>query len=200
MLHQSILTHQFLHFFSTQTAEYSYRTAVRELLPQLCYLDNFKVEERHPSSVMGEDWIILQNAIKDNKSSGTAAEEGLCFNCGLGSLMHTCPGITGCSFFFCRRKHRCLLSWQQSIISWSFFQLFFCFQPSFSWFKTNLRLHSQVNCQTFTPCWTKTCFCTPTSERLCIGKQHPDTWLGTAETAFTFVCCSKGKLLVVFHD
>lgn len=33
---------------------------------------------------MGEDWIILQNAIKDNKSSGTAAEEGLCFKCGPG--------------------------------------------------------------------------------------------------------------------
>lgn len=99
MLRQSILTHQFFQLFSTQTAEYSYRAAVRELLPQLCYLDNLRVEERHPSSVMGEDWIILQNAIKDNKSSGTATEEGLCFKCGLGSLMHTCPGITGCSFF-----------------------------------------------------------------------------------------------------
>lgn len=104
MLHQSILTHRSFPFFSTQMAEYSYRAAVRELLPQLCYLDNLRVEERHSSSVMGEDWIILQNAIKDSKSSRTAAEEGLCFKCGLGSLVQTCLGITGCSFFFFLQK------------------------------------------------------------------------------------------------
>lgn len=89
MPHQSTLIHQSSQFFSTQTAEYSYRAAVRELVPQLCYLDNLRVEECHSSSIMGEDWIILQNVIKDSKTSRTAAEEGLCFKCGLGSLMHT---------------------------------------------------------------------------------------------------------------
>lgn len=81
MLHQPTITISFLQFFSTQTAEYSYRAAVRELVPQLCYLDNLRVEERYSSSIMGEDWIILQNAIKDSK--------GLFFKCGLGSLLHT---------------------------------------------------------------------------------------------------------------
>lgn len=72
-----------------QTAEYSYRAAVRELVPHLCYLDNLRVEERQTSSIMGEDWIILQNAIKDSKLSKAAAEEGFCFKCGLESLMQT---------------------------------------------------------------------------------------------------------------
>ncbi|TWW75604.1 Leucine-rich repeat-containing protein 56 [Takifugu flavidus] len=62
-------------FFSTQTAGYSYRAAVRELVPQLCYLDNLSLEEseRHSSSTMGEDWVVLQTAIKDSKFLRAAA-------------------------------------------------------------------------------------------------------------------------------
>ncbi|KAJ0029661.1 hypothetical protein NQD34_004658 [Periophthalmus magnuspinnatus] len=50
-----------------QTADYSYPAAVRELIPQLRYLDNVKVEEEglSCSRTMGEDWEILQNSIKD---------------------------------------------------------------------------------------------------------------------------------------
>ncbi|TNN00557.1 hypothetical protein fugu_011803 [Takifugu bimaculatus] len=60
---------------ATQTAGYSYRAAVRELVPQLCYLDNLSLEEseRHSSSTMGEDWVVLQTAIKDSKFLRAAA-------------------------------------------------------------------------------------------------------------------------------
>ncbi|XP_030587977.1 leucine-rich repeat-containing protein 56 isoform X2 [Archocentrus centrarchus] len=53
-----------------QTTEYSYREAVRELLPQLRYLDDVKVEEDRLSccSTMGEDWDILKNSIRDSNS------------------------------------------------------------------------------------------------------------------------------------
>lgn len=65
---------------STQTQDYSYRAAVRELVPQLRYLDNFRVEEdgRSCSSTMGEDWAILQNSIRDCNSSQAATEDGVC--------------------------------------------------------------------------------------------------------------------------
>ncbi|XP_041795773.1 leucine-rich repeat-containing protein 56 [Chelmon rostratus] len=60
-----------------QTADYSYRAAVRDLVPQLHYLDDLKVEEdgRSSSSTMGEDWAILRNAIRDCNSSQGAAED-----------------------------------------------------------------------------------------------------------------------------
>lgn len=88
MHHQATLTHQSFQFFSTQTAGYSYRAVVRELVPQLCYLDNLSLEEseRHSSSTMGEDWVVLQTAIKDSKFSKAAAEGGLCFTHVLGSF------------------------------------------------------------------------------------------------------------------
>lgn len=51
----------------TQMSGYSYRTAVRELVPQLRYLDDVKVEEDRltRSVVMGENWDILSNLIKE---------------------------------------------------------------------------------------------------------------------------------------
>ncbi|XP_072291730.1 leucine-rich repeat-containing protein 56 [Eucyclogobius newberryi] len=54
-----------------QTDDYSYRAAVRELVPQLRYLDNLRVEEEglSCSRTMGEDWETLQNSIKDASST-----------------------------------------------------------------------------------------------------------------------------------
>ncbi|XP_028306259.1 leucine-rich repeat-containing protein 56 isoform X2 [Gouania willdenowi] len=63
---------------STQVEDYSYRAAVRELIPQLRYLDDVKVEEDGQSdcSTMGKDWEILQNSIKDcNTTTHAACEE-----------------------------------------------------------------------------------------------------------------------------
>ncbi|KAM3609689.1 uncharacterized protein V6R79_018613 [Siganus canaliculatus] len=59
-----------------QTTDYSYRAAVRELVPQLRYLDDLRVETdgRNCSSTVGEDWTILRNSIRDCSSSQTAAE------------------------------------------------------------------------------------------------------------------------------
>lgn len=88
MHHHATLTHQSFQFFSTQTSGYSFRAVVRELVPQLCYLDNLSLEEseRHSSSTMGEDWVVLQTAIKDSKFSRAAAEGGLCFTRVVGSF------------------------------------------------------------------------------------------------------------------
>ncbi|XP_067355958.1 leucine-rich repeat-containing protein 56 isoform X2 [Channa argus] len=61
---------------ATQTADYCYRALVRELVPQLRYLDDVRVEEDRvsSSSIMGEDWAILQNAIRDCNFSLDATE------------------------------------------------------------------------------------------------------------------------------
>ncbi|XP_068168253.1 leucine-rich repeat-containing protein 56 [Antennarius striatus] len=60
----------------TQVADYNYRAAVRELVPQLCFLDNLRVDEDgfSFSSAMREDLDILCNSIRDC-SSGQAAPE-----------------------------------------------------------------------------------------------------------------------------
>ncbi|XP_045894664.1 leucine-rich repeat-containing protein 56 isoform X1 [Micropterus dolomieu] len=60
-----------------QMADYSYRAAVRELVPQLCYLDDVRVEEDRLScsSTMGEDWAILRNSIRDGNTSQAATED-----------------------------------------------------------------------------------------------------------------------------
>ncbi|KAG7522822.1 hypothetical protein JOB18_031460 [Solea senegalensis] len=59
-----------------KTADYRYRAAVRELLPQLHYLDNVRVEEDglSCSSAMGEEWAILRDVIRDRSSSQSATE------------------------------------------------------------------------------------------------------------------------------
>ncbi|XP_036962311.1 leucine-rich repeat-containing protein 56 isoform X1 [Acanthopagrus latus] len=60
-----------------QTADYGYRAAVRELVPQLCYLDDLRVEEdgRSSSTTMGEDWAILRNYIRDSTQKAAEDEE-----------------------------------------------------------------------------------------------------------------------------
>ncbi|XP_033941497.1 leucine-rich repeat-containing protein 56 [Pseudochaenichthys georgianus] len=60
-----------------QTADYSYRAAVRELIPQLRYLDDVRVEEDglSCSSTMGEDWAILRNSIRDCNSPRAATDD-----------------------------------------------------------------------------------------------------------------------------
>ncbi|XP_061578554.1 leucine-rich repeat-containing protein 56 [Cololabis saira] len=61
---------------STQMTDYSYRAAVREMVPQLRYLDDVKVEEDRLRcySIKGEDWDILRNSIKEFNSSKAAVE------------------------------------------------------------------------------------------------------------------------------
>uniref|UniRef100_A0A665URA0 Leucine rich repeat containing 56 n=2 Tax=Echeneis naucrates TaxID=173247 RepID=A0A665URA0_ECHNA len=60
-----------------QSADYSYRATVRELVPQLCYLDDVRVEEDRLScnSTMGEDWAMLRNSIRDRNPSHSATED-----------------------------------------------------------------------------------------------------------------------------
>lgn len=52
---------------------------MRELVPQLRYLDDLRVEEDGLSShsTMGEDWAILRDCIRDGSSSQAAAEYGV---------------------------------------------------------------------------------------------------------------------------
>ncbi|KAL0968400.1 hypothetical protein UPYG_G00266360 [Umbra pygmaea] len=57
---------------------YCYRSAVRELVPHLCYLDDMCAkDEAGPScsSSIGEDWALLRQSIKDCSSAETAEEE-----------------------------------------------------------------------------------------------------------------------------
>nr|XP_046250874.1 leucine-rich repeat-containing protein 56 [Scatophagus argus] len=56
---------------------YRYQAAVRELVPQLCYLDNLRVEEDgcSCSSTLGDDWAILRNSIRDRNSCQAATEK-----------------------------------------------------------------------------------------------------------------------------
>ncbi|XP_053742147.1 leucine-rich repeat-containing protein 56 [Synchiropus splendidus] len=51
---------------AAQMGDYNYRAAVRELIPQLCYLDNVRVgdEVQGSSSTMGEDWVVLRDSIR----------------------------------------------------------------------------------------------------------------------------------------
>ncbi|XP_072241642.1 leucine-rich repeat-containing protein 56 [Leuresthes tenuis] len=62
---------------ATRLEDYNYREAVRELVPQLRYLDDGKVEEdRLPCcSTIGEDWDILRNSIKESSSSKAASRD-----------------------------------------------------------------------------------------------------------------------------
>nr|XP_054589203.1 leucine-rich repeat-containing protein 56 isoform X2 [Nothobranchius furzeri] len=56
---------------SSEVEDYSYRSAVRELVPQLRYLDDVRVEEDKLTccSMTGEDWDILRNSIRECNSS-----------------------------------------------------------------------------------------------------------------------------------
>ncbi|XP_018519298.1 leucine-rich repeat-containing protein 56 isoform X2 [Lates calcarifer] len=62
---------------ATQTTDYRYRAAVRELVPQLRYLDDVSVEEDglSCSSTMGEVWAVLRNSIRNCSSSQSATED-----------------------------------------------------------------------------------------------------------------------------
>ncbi|CAL8359682.1 unnamed protein product [Lota lota] len=68
------------HPTASQGSEYSYRVAVRELVPQLRYLDDVRVEEAGPgsiSSTMGEEWAVVRDAIRDRNSTQSAAQDGV---------------------------------------------------------------------------------------------------------------------------
>ncbi|XP_068595951.1 leucine-rich repeat-containing protein 56 [Brachionichthys hirsutus] len=56
-----------------QAADYRYRAAVRELVPQLHYLDNLRVDEDGLicNSAVGEDFDILRDSIRDCNSAGS---------------------------------------------------------------------------------------------------------------------------------
>ncbi|KAM3869987.1 leucine-rich repeat-containing protein 56 [Diretmus argenteus] len=60
-----------------QAVEYNYRAAVRELVPQLRYLDDVRAEEEGPScsSTMGEYWTVLRNSIRDCNYTQAATED-----------------------------------------------------------------------------------------------------------------------------
>ncbi|XP_041652545.1 leucine-rich repeat-containing protein 56 [Cheilinus undulatus] len=76
-----------------QTADYSYRSVVRELIPQLRYLDNIRVEEEGRSccGTMGEEWSILRNSIRDFNSPQAADDGATAGSAG----SHRRPGSAG---------------------------------------------------------------------------------------------------------
>ncbi|XP_077424152.1 leucine-rich repeat-containing protein 56 [Vanacampus margaritifer] len=58
---------------TTTQIDYNYWDAVRELVPQLRYLDNARVEDGRliSSSTMWEDWAILRNCLRDPSPAST---------------------------------------------------------------------------------------------------------------------------------
>ncbi|KAJ8343180.1 hypothetical protein SKAU_G00305090 [Synaphobranchus kaupii] len=56
----------------TQTEPYGYRSAVRELIPQLRYLDNEAAGDTEPRSrsTTTEDWVLLKESINDSAPTG----------------------------------------------------------------------------------------------------------------------------------
>ncbi|CAL8260473.1 unnamed protein product [Merluccius merluccius] len=86
-----------------QGLEYSYRVAVRELVPQLRYLDDVRVEEAGPGSIsttMGEEWAVVRDAIRDRNSTETAAQDATAAEEAWphgrpGSALR--PGLSGCT-------------------------------------------------------------------------------------------------------
>lgn len=77
---QLILQPSLFFLCPTQMADYSYRAAVRELIPQLRYLDDLQVGEdgRYCSSTMVDDWAVLRNSIRDLNLSQADTEDGVC--------------------------------------------------------------------------------------------------------------------------
>lgn len=68
-------------FCSSQVSDYSYRAAVRELIPQLRYLDDVQVEEEDRqcnSCTMGDDWAVLRHSIRDPNLPRADTDEGAC--------------------------------------------------------------------------------------------------------------------------
>ncbi|CAJ1057404.1 leucine-rich repeat-containing protein 56 [Xyrichtys novacula] len=62
---------------ASQMVNYSYRAAVREMIPQLRFLDNVRVEEEGCSytSTIGKDWAVLRDSIRNFNSSQVAPED-----------------------------------------------------------------------------------------------------------------------------
>ncbi|XP_061533621.1 leucine-rich repeat-containing protein 56 isoform X3 [Phycodurus eques] len=58
---------------TTTQIDYSYCDVVKELVPQLRYLDNARVEDGRlgPSSTMWEDWAILRDCLRDSSPAPT---------------------------------------------------------------------------------------------------------------------------------
>lgn len=64
MFHTEMLPHM---WFVLQVCGYSYRSAVRELIPQLIFLDDVPVEEDKPQRCRTslQDWTLLRESIRD---------------------------------------------------------------------------------------------------------------------------------------
>ncbi|XP_054632493.1 leucine-rich repeat-containing protein 56 isoform X2 [Dunckerocampus dactyliophorus] len=62
---------------TTAQTDYSYWDSVRELVPQLHYLDNARVQDGKPGSgdTMWEDWSILRNCIRDYYPAATEEKD-----------------------------------------------------------------------------------------------------------------------------
>ncbi|KAG7473812.1 hypothetical protein MATL_G00099850 [Megalops atlanticus] len=64
------------HSGTSQTEQYNYRVAVKELVPQLRYLDNIPAgdTESHSGGTSVEDWDLLKECIKDSSPAGSQEE------------------------------------------------------------------------------------------------------------------------------
>lgn len=195
----SSIHHQliFLFFYFSQISDYSYRAAVRELIPQLRYLDDVQVEEegRHCSScTKGDDWAVLRHSIRDPNLPRADMDEGVCV-CVCVCLYMLFWLISSSSVDYRSvlnepfHLHRGSATWCTALQQSSF-----CQAPSSQplpcqtlvWLQTThlLHTHDGNHAWSFISARVQTWFCRPTSSNRCSRNQWSDTWWDTVMTVF----------------
>lgn len=162
----------------TQMADYSYRTAVRELIPQLRYLDDLWVEEdeRYCSSTMGDDWAVLRNSIRDLNLSQADTEDGVCvfiYCFVISSSPVDYYSVFNEAFHLCRGGNRGCTPLQQSCFCQAPSpQPCLCQAPLVSRLQTThwLQTHDGNQAWSFIPSWIQTWFCRLRSNNICSRK------------------------------
>lgn len=108
--------------FSQEEEEgYCYRSSVRELVPQLRYLDDMHAREEagsRCSSSMGEDWALLRESFKDCSSTETA--EGVCVRVCASVCVCPCVSVCVCLWFYVLASacvHICLCVYSAFVFS-----------------------------------------------------------------------------------
>lgn len=139
---------------------------MRELVPQLRYLDNVNIEEDAPTccSATGEDWDILLNSFRKRDSSEAAGEYGLTFIIYTDQAFWTFLTEWASCVCICGRVQLCRTP----------FYLSCGCQASFS---SKLQTHTDNRPWSSDPSWIQTWFFRIDSGNSKSRNQHPNTWL-----------------------
>lgn len=196
----------FLFFISSQTSDYIYRAAVRELIPQLRYLDDVQVQEEdhHCSScTRGDDWAVLRHSIRELNLPRADTDGGVCvrvclfihvfwliwsssvdYRSVLNKLFHLHRG-SPTHFKPLQHSSFCQARSSQSLPP----QTPVCLQTTHL-----LHTNDGNKAWSFIPTRVQTRFCRTTSSHGCGGNKQSDTWLDTVLTVFHTDVCAVGSI------